>query len=221
MHLKEISRLSLPINVKGMSEPSLHPLFLTQINIYNVVNKILYFGCCWNLDRIRVLQDGRRHRTLTFQAARRRSSDTSAVARGLMLLAASPYPETVLTWPDQLMNRAPSKQRDWQTHLIYRLVIVKSITHALFRTPPLLRKNTKRERGWSSWKPSPANWSGPSFKNKQEDREGYLPAHFIDERTRSSIGRLVKSVHVELNSLLLLLLLLLLLTVLQLVFGLI
>jgi hypothetical protein len=84
------------------------------------------------------------------------------------------------------MNRAPSKQRDWQTHLIHRLVIVKSITHALCRTPPLLRKNTKRERGWLSWKPSPANWSGPSFKNKQEDGEGYLPVRFIDEGIQSA-----------------------------------
>jgi len=208
--MKEISCLSLPINVKGMSEPSLHPLFLTQINIYNVASKILYFGCCWNLERSKVCKmDDVTGRWLS----KLQDADLPILPLlGEDLGSRRRHRILRLSWPDQLMNRAPSKQRDWQTHLIHRLVIVKSITHALFRTPPLLRKNTKRERGWSSWKPSPANWSGPSFKNKQEDREGYLPAYFIDERARSSIGRLVKSVHVELISLLLLLLLLLLLT---------
>jgi hypothetical protein len=45
------------------------------------------------------------------------------------------------------MNWAPSKQRDWQTHLIHGLVIVKSMTHALCRTPPLLTKKHKDGEG--------------------------------------------------------------------------
>jgi hypothetical protein len=117
----------------------------------------------------------------------KKTPDTDLVVLPLLgqglRLTATAYPRAVWNCLDLISHDVFTAQvtRLAGTHLIHSLVIVKNTTHAPCRTPPLLRENFMWERGWLSWKPSPANWSGPPIQKEKKETEGYLSVSFIDE----------------------------------------